>query len=149
MFRFKSFLLLFIVILIGCEKKFDNVIDFQNVPPIIRNLFAPDSLSVLPSDTLKILLTIDVYDADGLANIDKVFFNSYRPDGSLATGSPFYMYDDGQSGITGDQYKNDGTYSRIIILPPGTNPGKRRFEFIAIDKFQETSNIINHYINIK
>lgn len=134
----------------GCEKEYSEIIDpGKNVPPVISNLRAPESLTVPTSDTVKILLGIDVYDADGKDDIDKVFFNTYKPDGSPSSGNPFLMYDDGNLLAHGDLIANDGTYSRIIILPPGTTKGIYRFDFQAMDKKGESSNIITHNIEVK
>lgn len=134
----------------GCEKEYGEVIDpVQNVPPIVRNLFAPDTLTISSMDTLKIVISIEAFDADGRDDIKSVFFNSYLPDGSPSRSNPIYLFDDGNLNLNGDLNANDGIYSRIIILPPNTTRGKYRFEFQAIDKKNETSNIISHNLIVR
>ncbi len=143
-------LFLYGILISGCEKKYSEVIDpVQNVPPIIRNLQAPDTLTLHQSDTLKIIISVEVYDPDGKDDIKNVYFNSYLPDGSPSRSNPIYLYDDGNLQMNGDYLANDGIYSRIIILPPTTPKGKYRFDFQAIDKKNETSNIISHNIVVK
>lgn len=146
------FLLCFFIVILffGCEKEYSEVIDpGKNVPPVISNLQAPKSLLVPITDTLKVLLSVDVFDAEGKEDIEKVYFNTFKPDGSPSSGNPFLMYDDGNLLAHGDLTANDGTYSRIIILPPGTTKGIYRFDFQAMDKKGELSNIITHYIEVK
>ncbi len=136
--------LILLITFTGCEKEYSEVIDpVQNVPPVIKNLFAPDTLTI-STDTLKIVISIEVFDADGRDDIKSVFFNSYLPDGSPSRSNPIYLFDDGNLSLNGDLNANDGIYSRIIILPPNTTRGKYRFDFQAIDKKNESSNIISH-----
>lgn len=137
-------------ILEGCEKKYSEVIDpVQNIPPIIKNLQAPDTLNLHPTDTLKVYLRVEVYDPDGYEDIKSVFFNSYLPDGSPSRSNPIYLFDDGNFQTSGDLVARDGIFSRIIILPPNTTKGTYRFDFQAIDKKNEASNIISHNIVVR
>lgn len=143
-------LILSLIFITSCEKEYSEVIDpVQNVPPIVRNLQAPDSLTLHPTDTLKIVISIEAYDPDGREDIQSVFFNSFLPDGSPSRSNPIYLFDDGNLLANGDLNANDGIYSRIIILPPNTPKGKYRFDFQAIDKKAELSNIISHFIVVK
>ncbi|MGB9663336.1 MAG: hypothetical protein ACPL25_00240 [Ignavibacteria bacterium] len=134
----------------GCEKEYSEVIDpVQNVPPIVRNLQAPSVLNLHPTDTLKFTISIEAYDSDGKEDIKSVFFNSFLPDGRPSRNNPIYLYDDGNLQASGDLNANDGIYSRIIILPPNTPKGTYRFEFQAIDKKNELSNIISHNLVVQ
>lgn len=148
--RFIPISIIFLLTTSGCEKDYNEVIDpVQNVPPIVRNLQAPSILNLHPTDTLKIILSIEAYDPDGREDIKSVFFNSFLPDGSPSRSNPIYLYDDGNYQANGDQQANDGIYSRIIILPPNTPKGTYRFEFQAIDKKNESSNIISHNLVVQ
>lgn len=148
--RFIPISIIFLLTISGCEKDYTEVIDpVQNVPPIVRNLQAPSVLNLHPTDTLKIILSIEAYDPDGREDIKSVFFNSFLPDGSPSRSNPIYLYDDGNYQANGDQQANDGIYSRIIILPPNTPKGTYRFEFQAIDKKNESSNIISHNLVVQ
>jgi PBP1b-binding outer membrane lipoprotein LpoB len=134
----------------GCEKEYSEVVDpVQNVPPVVRNLQAPSVLNLHPTDTLKVTISIEAYDPDGREDIKSVFFNSFLPDGSPSRSNPIYLYDDGNLLANGDLNANDGIYSRIIILPPNTPKGTYRFDFQAIDKKNETSNIISHNLVVQ
>ncbi len=134
----------------ACEKEYSAVYDpAQNVPPVVKNVLAPDTLDVPATDTLKISLSVEAYDSDGAADLSSVFFNSFRPDGSPSASNPFQMFDDGNIIGNGDLVRDDGIYSRIIILPSGTPKGKYRFDFQAIDKSNELSNVISHFMVLK
>jgi len=134
----------------SCEKEYSSIFDpAQNVPPVVKNVQAPDTLIVPLADTLKISLSVDASDADGVNELTSVYFNTFRPDGSPSSSNPFQMFDDGNIVANGDLVKGDGTYSRIIILPPGTTKGKYRFDFQAIDKSNELSNVISHFMVLK
>jgi len=116
-----------------------------NHPPVLSNLVAPDTVQLANQDqTLR--LTVMASDTDGLSDILKVSFNSYKPDNSLTGGSPFLMYDDGQSG--GDSKAGDGIYTLTVALPSTTTPGAYRFEFEAVDRSSAVSNVLVHTITI-
>ncbi|MCX8057178.1 MAG: hypothetical protein N3F03_06175 [Ignavibacteria bacterium] len=147
---FSMLLILLLILFSSCEKKYSEVIDpIQNVPPIVRNLQAPDTLTLHPTDTLKIIVSVEAFDPDGKEDLKNVFFNSYLPDGSPSRSNPIYLFDDGNLQANGDLNANDGIYSRIIILPPNTPKGKYRFDFQAVDKKNEVSNIISHNIVVR
>lgn len=153
-FKNKFYLLIVLffcgILISGCEKEYSEIVDpVQNIPPIIRNLQAPDTLTLHQNDTLKIVISVEVYDPDGKEDIKSVYFNSYLPDGAPSQSNPIYLYDDGNLQVNGDYSANDGIYSRIIILPPNTPKGKYRFDFKAVDKKNETSNIISHNVVVK
>jgi hypothetical protein len=120
-----------------------------NQPPTLSDLVAPDSVSVSTS-VVFLQLTVRASDPDGQNDIQKVFFNSFKPDGSPASGNPFQMLDDGNAGGTsGDQVSGDGIYSLVIQLPPGTSKGDYRFEFQAEDRSGALSNTILHTITVR
>jgi len=120
-----------------------------NKPPTLSDLVAPDTLSVGAS-TVLLRLTVRANDPDGQGDIQKVFFNSFRPDGSPATGNPFQMFDDGNvNGPSGDAIKDDGVYSLTIQLQPTTTKGNYRFEFQAVDRSVASSNTIVHNVTVR
>jgi hypothetical protein len=125
------------------------LVEKNNSPPILFNLIAPDTLTVIDV-TQQFRLSVAVSDSDGISDVIKVFFNSTKPDGNPANGNPFYMYDDGNTeGTSGDEKANDGVYSLIIQMPSSTIKGKYRFEFQAIDRSNANSNILTHYLVVK
>jgi len=122
-----------------------------NLPPEIIQVNAPDT--VFASGNF-LLLSAEVNDPDGLADIDRVMFNSYKPDGNPASGNPFYLYDDGGeiewNGITsGDAIKNDGIYTIKVVLPATVMKGTYHFIFEAHDKAGNISNKIDHSLTVK
>jgi hypothetical protein len=120
-----------------------------NRPPMLSDLVAPDSVSVSASIVL-LQPTVRASDLDGQGDIQRVFFNSFKPDGSPSSGNPFQMFDDGNAGGTsGDQVSGDGIYSLVIQLPPGTPKGEYRFEFQAADRSGVLSNTIVHTITVR
>ncbi|MDZ7261968.1 MAG: hypothetical protein ONB05_07680 [candidate division KSB1 bacterium] len=129
--------------------KIVQVVDSGNLPPVIFNLVAPDTI-VLASQTLTTRLTIDVMDPQGLSDVREVFFNSFLPDGRPSSGNPFQMKDDGNiHGLSGDQAAGDGRYSLIIQIPPETSQGNYTFIFQAVDRSNAVSNQITHIITIR
>ncbi len=120
-----------------------------NDPPVIFNLIAPDTMQLPPRGAVQSTLSVAASDPQGLGDIQQVFFNSYKPDGSPSSGNPFFMADDGNISVSGDETAGDGVYSLTINLPSGTTPGDYRFVFEAVDKSDAHSNKITHIITVK
>lgn len=121
----------------------------SNLPPAISDLQAPDTVTLANQDQA-LQLRIKATDPNGLEDIQRVIFNSFRPGGQPSSGNPFQMLDDGeQSGISGDQVKGDGIYSLRISLPASTQTGTYRFEFRAFDRLNEGSNTIVHNLTVR
>jgi hypothetical protein len=118
-----------------------------NRPPVLSALDAPDTLTLANQSQL-LPLRIKASDPDGLSDVARVIFNSYKPDSSASSGNPFQMYDDGAASH-GDVTAGDGTYSLIIALPSNTQLGTYRFEFQAFDRSNEASAKIVHRITVK
>ena len=74
---------------------------YGNNPPVITEISAPDTVTI-QAQSVTIDLSVHVEDPSGLKDINRVFFNTYRPDGSPAQGNPFTMYDDGSLIVHGD-----------------------------------------------
>jgi hypothetical protein len=115
----------------------------DNQKPILSNL-QMDSIAHIASttDTLQLFIKINATDPDGQSDVASVYFNSFRPPSGLpASGNPYLLYDNGDP-IHGDAVAGDGIYSQIIILPPSTVTGTYRFEFHALDRSFDSSNVI-------
>ncbi len=118
----------------------EQTIAVQNTPPEIWNAVAPDTIKIPASGSQKIVITVQVTDAQGLADVDSVFFNSYLPDGQPSQGNPFLMFDNGlpyevnDPQAAGDELAGDGIYTLTIFLAAGTPPGDYRFAFWAVDR---------------
>lgn len=117
----------------------------------IGNLFSrfvafdiPDVILIPPGsgEFNRELMTVEVIDPEGLADIDSVYFFSLKPDSSLANnGQPFIMVDNGLSYNpgnplveTGDETSGDGIYSLSLLVYNGSSPGEYTFSFYIRDK---------------
>ena len=114
-----------------------------NAPPTLSNLTAPDTLS--RNTSLSSLLSVKVNDPQGLGDIDIVYFNAFRPDGSASQSNPVVMNDDGEMG---DLTPDDGIYSMGISIDASARLGNWRFEFMARDNAQAMSDTLIHIITI-
>ncbi|MBK7630527.1 MAG: hypothetical protein IPJ23_07485 [Ignavibacteriales bacterium] len=124
--------------------KFDN--GQTNIAPIISDdIVDPDTAIV--TDTTIILTSINVFDENGLSDIDKVYFVVYRPNGTTS-GAQNVLFDDGLASH-GDQTSGDGIYSLIIQITSSNAKGTYRLEFQAKDHGGKLSNIINHSLLIQ
>ena len=84
------------------------------VPPQLSNVSAPDSITLPASAGQSYILSVTVTDEDNNNDVNEVFFNTTKPDGSPSSGNPFFMYDDGKNG---DQLAGDGIWSFSITIP--------------------------------
>lgn len=113
----------------------------DNQKPILSDL-QMDSLVVIGGIDHILNIYITATDLDGQSDIYEVYFNSFiPPKGMPSTGNPFFMYDDGDV-IHHDIIASDGVYSLAVKLPKTTTFGTYRFEFHAIDRSLDSSNVI-------
>jgi hypothetical protein len=118
----------------------------QNDPPFIEYVIAPDTI-IVDIPTVSFVVSAKVFDLQGRADINRVYFNSYRPDGVPASGNPFTMFDNGdRNGPSGDLVANDGIYSLRINITQENLKGTYRFDFYAVDKSGSRSGIYQHFI---
>jgi hypothetical protein len=121
----------------------------KDAAPIVSNLVAPDTVTLNTTATTFIPISIQASDSNGLNDLEFVFFNSFKPDGTPSSNNPIILFDDGSS-VHGDAAAGDGIYSRIISLPDtGVAKGTYRWEFQARDRESNISNIIIHNIVVK
>ena len=104
----------------------------QNIVPQVLSVTAPDTIVRPIGDETKIiylLISVEVYDANGLDDINIVGFTSLHvgPDTLLNNGNLIELYDDGSEidfcpdfsdyqCTSGDILKNDGTFSREVPI---------------------------------
>jgi hypothetical protein len=75
-----------------------------------------------------------VSDPQGLQDIEAVFFQTVKPDGTFGSnGALFNMRDTGEA-FYGDQVAGDGIYSIYIQVEQQNDPGKYYFHFYMRDK---------------
>jgi hypothetical protein len=123
------------------------VVRRENNPPVIEQIIAPDTLVV--NTSIRFVISVRVSDAQGLTDISRVYFNSYRPDG-VSSARNLQMFDDGnQNGPSGDMVANDGTYSLGISINENNMKGSCRFDFYATDRSGARSEVYQHFITIE
>ncbi len=120
-----------------------ELIKTQNLNPLISDLIIPDSLQRPIGSELNVaFLQVKVTDPDGLCDIQKAYFNSFKPDGTPSSGNPFDMYDDGNIQGHCDTTAGDGLYSLCIAIDSNAQLGYFKFIFNAKDRSDSTSNTL-------
>ena len=120
-----------------------------NVAPVISNLTMPDSIA----RGVSFIFTITTNDANGLNDIDVVYFELFRPDGTVVEESggntKFLLHDDGNFDVFGDETAGDGVYSFKNSFLETAQTGTWRFEFHAKDRGGLLSNIIEKSVVVE
>ncbi len=121
-----------------------HLIYIENFESQFINLNVPDAISIptRPGEFNRKLMTAEVTDPEGLADIDSVYFFSLKPDSVLANkGQPIIMVDNGlpynpgnPSVETGDETSGDGIYSFSLLVNNESIPGEYTFSFYIRDK---------------
>ncbi len=114
-----------------------------NVAPLINRVIAPDTITV--TGVFPFILAAEVADSNGAGDIERVYFQTFRPDGST-NGFQFEMND---RGIEGDATPGDGIWSRGIQVDSTNQKGTYRFEFKARDRGKLNSTPVNYFITIR
>lgn len=121
----------------------------SNVAPVLLNLSIPDQVNL--GETF--IFSVEVVDENGLNDVQIVFFELFRPDGSQVEVSPgntiFLMHDDGNFDVFGDEVAGDGIYSFKNSFGVDATVGAWRFEFQAEDRGGLLSNKIIHTIAVQ
>lgn len=128
---FQLLALLIIVILTGCEQKFDNVIDH------VSNDF--QTIEVLPVNNINYnstdsLVTISIK-FNSSENIQKVFCDVYAPDNSKSNVT---LFDDGNI-AEGDFIKGDNIFSNKIMLGYFSQSGTYTVKYFVTDLSNNTN----------
>lgn len=114
-------------------------VDLPNLPPVLSNLMAPDSISRRFASGFA--LSVQVTDPQGLADVERVYFNSTKPNGYASSNNPFALEDDGGEG---DDVAGDGVYTEVIRISAEVDTGSYIFEFYAEDIAGLTSQVLKH-----
>jgi hypothetical protein len=115
----------------------------SNQAPVLSDPSVPDTVSRSQVDLYT--LTIRVSDDQGPGDIRRVYFNTFKPDGSASAGNPFVMNDSGENG---DAIAGDGVYSLTITISPQNALGTYRFEFFAEDLSGAVSEGVSRTITV-
>jgi hypothetical protein len=127
-----------IILLLDCKGNNE-----KNDRPEIFELVAPDFIPIGFTNT--IYLRLSASDAQGLDDINKVFFTIENPDSSPRPDTSL-MHDDG---LDGDITNGDGIYSfGVTSSNSPQEPGDYTYHFIAMDNGGLFSETIDHIITI-
>jgi hypothetical protein len=108
-----------------------------NRPPVLSELTAPSVVD--PATEPTFLITVRVTDPDGASDVRIV----YRQTPSLKI---FPLNDLQQNG---DRVAGDGIYTETVSVQPPPIPGIYLFQFRAVDRSGDSSNVLYHTIEIK
>lgn len=75
-----------------------------------------------------------VTDPQGLHDIEAVYFQTIKPDGTFGSNGAFFDMRDTGEAFYGDQEAGDGIYSKLIQVEEKNDPGIYKFHFFMRDK---------------
>ena len=131
------------------EQNFQYKNGQNNVPPVISNLNMPDTVSI----GQKFVFSVIASDSNGMGDIAQVYFELYKPDGTLSVNSQniskFPLYDDGNFQIDSDITAGDGIFTTNLTFPTGQPTGDWTFKFHAVDRAGALSNEISKTVTVK
>jgi hypothetical protein len=121
----------------------------ENGPARIDSILMPDTLT-RPDDKLTFQIEVFTYDPQGSKDIESVFFQTIKPDGSYSgigsSGSFFDLQDNGDS-FYGDEDADDGIFSKKVQLEKNNDPGTYTFLFYLRPKIgQDLGPVIDSII---
>ncbi len=127
---------------------YDNGKD--NIAPVISNLVMQD---IIYTDST-FVFSVDASDENGYEDIAGVWFELYRPNGTVVTdgrtGLPyFFMDDNGNMDVYGDETAGDGTFTFKNSFASTAVSGEWRFEFQAQDRRKFKSNKIIKNVTVQ
>lgn len=121
----------------------------DNIAPVISDLNIPDA--ALRGE--QIIFSLKAVDENGQADIQKVYYELFRPNGEQVENSQgvtkFPMFDDGNTENNGDETAGDTIYTVGLTFPETIETGDWKFVFHAIDRGGKTSNEITHAMVIQ
>lgn len=130
----------------------------DNMPPVLSNLVMVDSATSNPIDSINVdvtfIFSVQADDPNGYSDISIVYFELFRPDGSVVTdgsgNSKFRMFDDGNFLVYGDRTAFDGIFSfkNKFLDSPTTQRGNWTFEFRAQDRGGLFSNKLTKVLRV-
>ena len=110
----------------------------------IETIFMADTLARPTTTGNRIAFQVEVvtYDPQGPGDIESIYFQSKKPDGSYGSGGAyFYLYDDGRSDHD-DRIAGDGIFSTRLYLEAHNDPGMYHFLFYLRDKLGRSTQAV-------
>ncbi len=134
----KILLLLLPILLIGgCEKDFNSVVDNQTSSYQVTGVSSFKDFSYLPGDSV-ITLFVRV---QSFENISEVYFNIYSSDSKKLNSSTIILYDDGNTSSHGDFTADDGTFTNKFPLRQSYPIGEYVIEYFITGKDEQTNKV--------
>lgn len=95
----------------------------------------PDTVRIPSSGTTPFALQAKVTHPDGQALIDRVFVDIRDQQNNLLAGSPFRLFDDGNTGNSnsGDAVAADSIFTRVFNIGSSNNPDVYQLFYYALD----------------
>lgn len=124
----KYSLIAFLLILIGCEKDFNNVVDVGTNSYQVVSIPTPTNFRYIPGDST-ITISISLRNND---LVKSVFVNIYSSANIKLNGSPLLLLDNGNI-ANGDLVRNDNTFSNRFPLSQSFPNGRYRIEYYITD----------------
>lgn len=122
----------------------------ENFSPEIKDLIIPIEIE----RGIEFIFSISASDPNGQTDIYLVYFELFRPDGSVVyldeeeQITTFPMFDNGDMEGAGDEIENDGIYSLKNSFGESSQIGVWTFNFYAIDNSGTQSNQIVHNMTV-
>lgn len=140
------------------QTSFDYNNGQENIAPVISNLVMVDSTTSNPIDSINVdrtfIFSVQADDPNGYNDISIVYFELFRPDGSVVTdgsgNSKFRMFDNGNIQVYGDAIAGDSIFSfkNKFLDDPSTQRGNWTFEFQAQDRGGLLSNKLTKVLKV-
>ncbi len=121
----KLFIILLLILLGGCQKNFNNIVDSQPESYQVIGVYTPAQFTYTPGDSL---ITISIK-LNTSANVKKVVCNILSPDQNQLNNSPVQLFDNGNLSENGDTVKGDLVYSNKFPLSHYYPKGSYEIEF--------------------
>jgi hypothetical protein len=118
-----------------------------NASPALSNLSAPDTLDLPGTGSVLFPMSVNATDPDGPEDIQEVYFRNL--DSPSDPNRKTFLFDDGNTGVSGDSVAGDGVYTRVLQLPSTTPKQTYRFAFQAADTFGDTSATLLHSLTVR
>ena len=119
-----------------------TTIYIENGLGIIDKIFMVDTLARPATTDGRRAFQIEVatYDPQGPKDIETIYFQSIKPDGTYGSGGAyFYLYDDGNTTTHDDREAEDGIFSNKLYLEKQNDPGTYKFLFYLRDRIGRSS----------
>ena len=127
--------LLIPIILGGCEKNYNNVVDNQ-ISYQVESINSVDNFIYAPSDSL---ITISM-DVNSPSNIREIYVDIYSSDDNKLNDSPVQLYDNGVIG-NGDTTEGDNKYSTRFPLSRSYPVGTYTIKYYVTDINNNTKQV--------